>query len=227
MMAVSGRWQSSRLDGRRQATGQRLLETYAALAARSEHLLQGLLGGKLPRQWSHYPQDDAIDVESGYQWFYHSHSPEDRQGATEHGHFHVFARRQLWARRMQSKAEKRFAAITGNPSEHVNTRHLLSIAMNAKGIPISLFTVNSWVTGDLMLSATQTERLLARMTLDTGYPEIDAVLESVSALCCDEIRQLLAARDAVLSSHPVRDVLSDQSLEILSEAAIDLDRKLS
>lgn len=204
------------------AAGQRLLETYAALVARGEHLLQGLLAGKPPQQWQHYPEDDAIDRVSGYQWFYHSHSPEDRPGTIEHGHFHLFARRPLWARRLRSGAEKSFAALTGNPQLKVSTRHLLGIGMSAKGVPISLFTVNSWVTGDLMLSAAATERLLARMRLDTGYARIDAVLESVVALCAGEIHELLAARDATLSRRFAQDVLEDRDLELLSEMAIAL-----
>lgn len=206
--------------------GQRLLGIYAALAARGEHLLQGLLGDQPPRQWRHYPENDAIDMKNGYQWFYHSHSPEDRPGAAEHGHFHLFAHRRLWARRLQSTAERAFAAFTGNPCRQVNTRHLLSIGIDAKGVPISLFTVNSWVTGDLMLSAPHTERLLAQMALDTGYPEIDAVLESVIALYPGEIHQVLSMRDSVLSIKSARDVLSDKNLEVLSEMDIDLDRKL-
>ncbi len=210
-----------------QSAPRRLLRTYAALAARGEHLLQGILAGQPPRQWQHYPEDDAIDEANGYQWYYHSHAPEDRPAAAEHGHFHLFARRQLWSRRLQSNAEKTFAALTGNPSHRVETRHLLAIGMNAKGVPINLFTVNSWVTGDLMLSAPNTERLLAQMRLNTGHSEIDAVLESVVALCLAEISQLLAARDHALSSAPARDVLANRKLEILSEIDVDLDRKLA
>ena len=210
-----------------QPAPRRLLRTYAALAARGEHLLQGVLDGQRPRQWHHYPEDDAIDEASGYQWFYHSHAPEDRPGAKEHGHFHLFARRQLWARRLQSKAEKAFSTLTGNPDQRVETRHLLAIGMDAKGVPINLFTVNSWVTGDLMLSAPGTERLLGALRLDTGHPDIDAVLESVVALCLPEIRQLLAARDSALSTRPARGVLAERGLEILSAVAIDLDRKLA
>ncbi len=214
-------------DRARRAAGQRLLKTYAALAARGEHLLQGLLAGRPPTQWQHYPGDDAIDASSGYQWFYHSHSPEDRPGATEHGHFHLFARRPLWSRRLQSKAEKAFAAMTGEPRKAVPKRHLLTIGLDAKGLPISLFTVNSWVTGDLMLSAATTARLLDDMRLDTGYPRIDAVLECVIALCADEIREVLEARDAALSNWPAEGVLEDTRLELLSERAIALDDKLA
>lgn len=227
MAPALGRRSPGSFFGSPQAAGQRLLETYAVLAARGKHLLQDLLTGQPPRQWRHYPEDDAIDLASGYQWFYHSHSPEDRPGATEHGHFHLFALRPLWARRLQSKAETAFAALTGNSREQVNTRHLLTIGMDAKGVPVSLFTVNSWVTGDLMLSAANTERLLVQMRLNTRYPEIDAVLESVITLCADEVRQVLAVRDATLSGKPAHDVLADRRLEVLSETAIALDRKLA
>ena len=189
-------------------------------------MLQGILEDHRPRQWQHYPEDDAIDEANGYQWFYHSHAPEDRPGAAEHGHFHLFARRQLWSRRLQSKTEKTFAALTGNPSQRVETRHLLAIGMDAKGVPINLFTVNSWVTGDLMLSAPNTERLLAQMRLNTGHSDIDATLESVVTLCLAEISQLLAARDAALSRGPPRGVLANRGLEVLSEMGIELDRKL-
>ena len=47
--------------------GSRLLETYAALAGRGEHLFAGLLGGRAPTQWAHYPDDDAIDGARRYQ----------------------------------------------------------------------------------------------------------------------------------------------------------------
>lgn len=204
-----------------------MLDTYSALAARGEHLLHDLLGDQLPHQWQHYPDNDAIDRDSGYQWFYHSHSPEDRPDATEHGHFHLFARRPLWSRRLQSRAERDFAALTGDPDKHVATRHLLAIGMDAKGIPVSLFTVNSWVTGDLMLSASGTERMLASMRLRTGHDAIDTVLECVVALCMDEIRMILAVRDATLSAAAGRAVLADTQLEVLSCQTIALDAKLS
>jgi len=227
MVQAAGRGMSVLLTRRQQFAGQRLLGTYSTLATRGEHLLQGLLAGDLPKQWQHYPDDDAIDSQSGYQWFYHSHAPEDRPGAVEHGHFHLFARRSLWARRMHSKAEHSFVALTGNTKSTANTRHLLTIGMNAEGLPISLFTVNSWVTGDLMLSASLTQRLLMQMHLNTGHSEIDAVIEDVVVLCADEIHQLLADRDLALSARHSADVLADQSMEVLSETAVVLDKKLA
>lgn len=209
------------------AAGQRLLATYAELARRREHLLAGLFGDQPVRQWEHYPEDDAVDRTSGFQWFYHSHAPEDRGPAREHGHIHLFARRPLWVHRMRSRAEQAFADLTGRPSARVRTRHLLAMGLDAKGIPISLFTVNSWVTGDLMLSGASTMRLLRSLRLDTGQPHVDAVLESVIRLCDAEIAQLLRDRDEVLARHAPERVLADERLEILSSMPLDLDAKLA
>ncbi|MGS0755541.1 DUF6969 family protein [Roseateles sp. GG27B] len=221
-----------RLPGRRssaveQAAGLRLLETYSVLAQRGEHLLGSLMGGQAPRQWSHYPEDDAIDSGSGYQWYYHSHAPEDRPAAAEHGHLHLFARRKLWSRRLRSVKELRFAELADGADQWVNTRHLLGIGFDAKGIPNSLFTVNSWVTGDLMLSAETTAALLEAVRLDTGHKLIDRVIEAVVQLCKPEIQSLLQARDQQLFSRQAPGILQDESLELLIELAIDLDAKLA
>ena len=218
---------SKQAGGSTRAAGQFLLETYADLAHRKEHLLGSLLAGKPPKQWVHYPQDDAIDVESGFQWFYHSHAPEDRTDSGEHGHIHLFARRKLWSRRLRSDREVRFAQLLGHPEHCCNTRHLLCVGFDAKGLPTSLFTVNSWVTGDLMLSAQTTADLLSQLTLSTGNAHVDAVMESVFRLYSKEIRALLDARDACLFGSPSCKVLADESLEVLSELEINVDEKLA
>ncbi len=219
--------QSKRLasDAARVA-GLRLLNVYAGLAQRGEHLLGSLLRGQVPGQWAHFPEDDAIDAYSGYQWFYHSHSPADRPGSLEHGHIHLFARRRLWSRR-QSKRELAFAELAGGAERQAETRHLLAIGFDAKGLPLSLFTVNSWVTGDLMLSAGATAELLDRMVLYTGNAEVDAVIESVVRLFRTEIRGLLVRRDEALFGFEGGHVLSNESLEVLSELAISVDAKLN
>lgn len=209
------------------AAGARLLETYADLARRGEHLFSGLLAGEVPRQWSHYPEDDARDQDNGFQWFYHSHSPQDRPGSAEHGHIHLFARRKLWSRRLRSAHELEFSSLADDPHVPVSTRHLLCIGFDAKGLPITLFTVNSWVTGDLMLSAPTTLNLLDRLALNTGHAEVDAVIVGVVKLCRAEIRSMLEARDRLLMAKRKSGILRDESLEVLSERLIDLDEKLA
>jgi hypothetical protein len=227
LMVKAGRQSSLSIDGGEGAAALRLLATYAGLAERGAHLFGDLLDGQMPRQWSHYPEDDAIDQRSGFHWFYHSHSPEDRPGASEHGHIHLFARRKLWSRRLRSASEINFAKWTGEPAATENTRHLLTIGFDAKGIPTTLFTVNSWVTGDRMLGADLTVKLLAAMELDTGNEAVDTVLESLVRICRIEIRQLLDQRDKTLREWQGDNVLSDEKLELLSEIVINVDAKLS
>lgn len=218
---------SSPLRGETRAAGLRLLETYAGLAQRGEHLLDQLLGGEQPRQWRHYPDDDAIDSRRGCQWFYHSHSQEDRPGADEHGHIHLFAQRKLWSRRLRSAKEIEFSSLADDRKQPFNTRHLICIGLDAKGVPASLFTVNSWVTGDLMLSASNTALLLDQMNLDTGNKNVDAVVECIVKLYKDEILDLLVRRDALLYQKRSSGVLADENLEVLSEIAINVDEKLA
>ncbi|MGD9693852.1 MAG: hypothetical protein AB7P21_19495 [Lautropia sp.] len=216
-------------SGAVRAAGGRLLETYASLAERGEHLFGSLLGGQPPTQWAHYPEDDAIDPGSGFQWFYHSHSPQDRSSSAEHGHIHLFARRKRWSRFLstRSESEAHFSRLEGGPLKRGNTRHLLAIGFDAKGLPTSLFTVNSWVTGDSMLSASSTAALLDQLALNTGHPNVDAVVQSVIRLYAGEIRGLLEERDRTLFSFAGGEVLADESLEILSELSLDLDGKLA
>ena len=205
----------------------RLLEVYGDLAQRNEHLLGSLLAGQQPKQWVHYPENDAIDPNSGFQWFYHSHAPADRADSDEHGHLHLFAQKKRWSRRLGSARETQFAKLEGGPELGVTTRHLLCIGFDAKGLPSSLFTVNSWVTGDLMLSAATTAHLIAQLTLSTGNADVDAVVTSVVGLYRKEIRVLLDARDKQLFDFQGKKVLADTSLEVLSALAIHIDEKLA
>ena len=204
-----------------------LLGVYAGLAERGAHLLGGLLAGAPPVQWERLPADDATDSAGRYQWFYHSHAPEDRPSDSEHGHIHLFARRALWEGLSVTPEERAFRKLCGKPSSNAGTRHLIAIGFDAKGLPISLFTVNSWVTGDLMLSADSTARLLCEIDLDTGHLEIDTMIVSLVRICQQDIETLLVERDRTLASRPPRGVMDDRALEILAEVPLNLDAKMA
>jgi hypothetical protein len=68
--------------------------------------------------------------------------------------------------------------------------------------------------------------LLERMELDTCYPQVDSVIESVVRLCRSELAGLMAQRDESLRRHPRAGKLADEGLEVLSEIRIDLDARL-
>lgn len=222
LSGMASRQRPSAPAGRRSETaGRRLLQIYENLALRGEHLFEAVLGGDVPRQWNHYPENDAIDEENGFQWFYHSHSPEDRPGATEHGHIHLFARQKLWARRLRSAREIQFSRLDPRTSLPASTRHLLAIGFDPKGVPASLFTVNSWVTGDRMLSADTTLEILKKISLNTGCSPVDGVIECLIHLCQAQIRDLLQERDHRLFAAG-DGVLHDERLEVLSQCRIKL-----
>jgi hypothetical protein len=206
-----------------------ILRTYRKLAATGQHLLAPLLKGAVPVQWEHYPYANAFSSNGRYQWYYHSHSPADRPGSSEHGHIHLFARVEGIRRRLDPRREKRFLASLGAADSSAATRHLLAVGLNARGVPISLFTVNRWVTGDLMLSGPATVELLASMTLKTGFPAIDALLVGLARLYSSEIRALIRKRDVALRDRARTGLgtLEDEGLEVLSELKLDIDRKLA
>lgn len=209
------------------AAAERLLSIYADLALRGQNALDCLLAGTRPVQWEHYPDGDAIDQTSGYQWFYHSHAPQDRPSSVEHGHIHLFAR---WShhRCRPTADDQAFLQLTGNPRRRPKTRHLLSIGFNATGIPVSLFTVNSWVTGDLMLSAPRTLDLLDRLSLQTAYPVIDGLIASTCQLYRRDIIRLLQDRDATLAAYSGDiSVLEATQCEVLSSFAVSIDEALA
>ncbi len=214
---------------RMRVAARALLRCYSRLQRDGTHLLAQILGAQPPRQWEHYPSEDAVGQDGRYQWFYHSHDPEDRSAAAEHGHFHLFARIERVADSIDLEAERNFLSVLGVRAQTAKTRHLIAIGMSPVGVPTTLFTVNRWVTGDLPLSGTATRLLLAKLRLSTGYPVIDTVLTALVRLHAPEIRALLAERDRALLVCASRGpgVLDDRSLEVLSSRTLDVDRRLA
>lgn len=182
------------------AAARDLLECYASLAARSAHLLDGLLRGRSPVQWRHYPARDVIDRATGFQYFYHCHAPGTRTGGPEHGHFHLFERR--------------------DPEQ--TPVHLLAIALTAKGVPHALFTVNQWVTGSPLPRAHAALRALSGFEVrSAGDPLVNRWMAALLRLFRPQIAQLLAARDRRLRAG----LTDDRNVEVLSAISIDVDAR--
>lgn len=217
---------------RMQSAAQTLLECYADLSELGTHLLGEILDDSPPRQWAHYPDDDVIDRATGYQFFYHSHSPDDRDSAAEHGHFHLFARQDVHGPGIDPHAETNFLqSQIGEQPANTDTIHLLCVALNAKGIPKTLFTVNRWVTGGHLLSAPTTLRLIAGFTIQArNYPRVSKWLTALLALYRPQIQQLLMERDKTLlglaSGRREAGLFDDESIELLSSVTIDIDQQI-
>lgn len=217
-----------------QRSASALLGCYEQLSKNKQHLLFPLLGNASPKQWAHYPKDDVIDHSAGYQYFYHSHSPEDRQDSPEHGHFHLFARMDRGKHVIDANTEINFLdSLKSVPDRQSTNINLLCISLDAKGVPLSMFTVNRWVTGDQLLSASTTLALLNDFRMATpGFEIVNQWLEAMLGLFWPEIVELLLQRDlrlAVLASerNQPSSLLEDKNIELLSDTVINIDHQVA
>ncbi|MEK7917673.1 hypothetical protein AAB988_22640 [Burkholderia contaminans] len=208
----------------RQQAATALIRCYDTLAKRNENLLQHVIGEQAFECWRKYPSTDVITA-SGFQYFYHAHSPEDRPGVIENGHFHTFARLDRRARNVED------LPVPGNATVNANTQdpdsvHLVAISVNALGLPTEIFTVNQWVTGDRWCSGASLATLSAAFRVDgAGPPLVSAWLTSVFSLYEESIQDLIRDRDAAIR-HAIDThaagyrMTDDRSLEVLSSKTL-------
>jgi hypothetical protein len=186
------------------AAGRELATAERALARQGGNVVARLLRDAGPfYEWDHYPPGDLCDPVHGAQYFYHAHAADERP-AREHGHFHSFVR-----------------ADRAGP-----LHHLVAVAMDGRGRPIRLFTVNRWATEDSWADAGRLIPLLDRFILDLPQPSrwVNRWLAALLRLFRPQIETLLRERDAALAAwrdaHPRVDALAARELEILSEIEI-------
>jgi hypothetical protein len=193
-------------DARPEAAQQALFCEQVLAKSGSNVLLETLREAKSVAAWEHFPPGDVFDPETGAQWYYHSHPPQE--GQAEHGHFHCFVRPEG----------------AGGP-----IHHLIAVGVDAYGRLVRLFTVNQWVVGDQWLDAQGTIALLPRFDLHFARPSylVNRWLSTILALYAGEIETLIRRRDDVLAVHPAQDSAAareDRALEVTSELAVDLRR---
>jgi hypothetical protein len=204
---------------------------YGELNRAGNHLLDDLLAGTSPSA-TRQPPDGAADAMHGYQWYYQADNKAELPGSNqflgEIGYFHLFAREEAWMTFTATTSGQAFARSLGVDADEPGTRHLLGIGIDARGLPSRLFTVNSWVTGDTLLTAQASAALLADMRLATGFALIDRVICSICAVYGPEIRRLLETRDAALMRALSDDPKSTSkpTLEVLSELPVDVEDKI-
>lgn len=197
----------------RRAAGA-VVEQIAAWAGRGESAPSRLLvpGGEFV-EWAHYPQPDAVSPTSGWRFFYHTHSAPQRLG-DEHGHFHIFVPLLRRARRTPGLFS-----------------HLIGITVDARGMPLRLFTTNRWVTDETWQDASSLEKHLRRPGLHGAEPaDVARWLDNLLVLFAVDIAALLHARDRRLAgSAPAIDPrrFEDHRLRLPSQLHVNLARRVS
>jgi hypothetical protein len=189
------------------------LDGFARATQAHGSLVQSWVRGATVRELDHYPDGGVVDRRHGSQLFYHCH----RSDGAEHGHVHLFGHATRSGRRRYLGSAPASWARTA-PS------HLVAIGLDARGLPVSLFTVNQWVTGGHWFDAQITLGLVRRFTMQgvAGHePSCDWVSGFVR-LYEPLIERLLQARDRRLArAGSPRHALEDRHLEITSRARLD------
>lgn len=183
--------------------------------ATAEHgsLIQNWIAGREVLEFEHYPPDDLVDVRKGSQFYYHSH----RDGDHEHGHLHLFWHATATGHRRYLKP--------GKPRwNRTEPTHLFAISLDARGLPVGLFTVNQWVTDGHWFDAATTMACVDRFAMGEieGYEHSCNWLTGFVRLYRPLIHELLVRRDRRMARRTdLEKALQDRDLEVLSSTPID------
>lgn len=178
-------------------------------------LIQSWIAGRPVLVEARYPDPDIVDRRHGYQFFYHCH----RHGSSEHGHVHLFHHATASGRRRYLRK--------GQGWRRTAPTHLLAIGVDARGLPISLFTVNRWVTDGFWFDAATTLRLLSdfRVVVGDRHEASARWLTHFVRMYLPVVAQLLRDRDRFVGAASRRvglqAVLADRTLDIVNGVRID------
>ena len=176
-------------------------------------------------EFEHYPPDDAYDPDSHAQYYFHAHSPGEREWS-DYGHFHIFLRPP------GMPADIRPAPLPDAQGGEAALCHLVAISMTREGQPERLFTTNRWVTAETWYKGADVKRMLTGCTFDIAWPSwpLNRWLGAMLVLYRAEIEALIDARDQAVAqwraAHPGTNAFEDRGLEITSARLISLEEKL-
>lgn len=188
------------------------LQGFTLATTEAGSLIQSWVRGAPVLAMEHYPPSDVKDPQHGYQFFYHCH----RDNGLEHGHLHVFAHATRSGRKRRVRGENQWVRTA--PS------HLIAVGLDARGLPVSIFTVNRWVTGGYWLDAPTTLQWLQGLTLRNASAHAHSCqwLEGFIQMYLPVIHRLLTQRDRWLARQADRTAaLDDPGTEVVSSARID------
>lgn len=177
-------------------------------------------------QWNHFPKGDVFDRETFSQYYYHAH----RGHTGEHGHFHTFMRAGGIA---PGVAPAPYTGDWQRPMDKDAIAHIICISMDPNGIPMALFGVNRWVTGETFYRARDVIKLIDHFKVDHTFPclaanlWIGAMLQLFYPQICILLYQRDAAIDLRQKEYPDRDIYEDRQLEITSFLTISIDEQIA
>lgn len=194
-------------------TARASVSAFANATAEHGSLIRSWIAGRDVLEFAHYPPGDLVDVRRGSQFYYHAH----RDGDQEHGHLHLFWHATASGRRRYLKP--------GRPRwSRTAPTHLFAISLDARGLPVGLFTVNQWVTDGHWFDVATTLACVDRFAMGQleGHAHSCNWLTGFVRLYRPLIAHLLMQRDKRLAQRAdMARALQDRRLEVLSRAPID------
>jgi hypothetical protein len=198
------------------AASEMAVGAWVAVTRRRGSLIQDWVRGSVVDEAEHFPPNDLIDLRTGSQFFYHAH----RSGLAEHGHVHLF-----W--HATASGARRRPRHGRTAWRRTAPTHLFAIGLSDRGLPVSLFTVNQWVTEGHWFDAQRTLALLDRFCITPVRPHSDSCrwLNNFVTMYRPAVERLLADRDRrvarLTARRPWREVAADTRVEMLSTLALD------
>lgn len=184
---------------------KQITEIILSLRKEGSNIVKKIMNGRKYKfdPYNHYPTDEGIkDNEMGCQLFFHIHRKN------EYGHFHTFSL-----------------------DDNGELVHLILISMNKDGEPISLATVNRWVTGDKYVKSEKLKELAKSFYVNPNLFNDKRIVEFVNNIFKaykKEIYDLFDERDHWIKNYVdinYSEPFEDREYEILSERKIRLLNK--
>ena len=206
--------------------GEEVVRCRRVLARSGENPISELLGARSFYEWDHHPPGDVCDPDTLAQYFYHAHPGPTAGG--EHGHFHTFLR----GPGMPESCRPLAGPDGAPPADRKDAvAHLVAIGMDEFGRPVSLFTVNRWVTDETWFAAPDVIAMLDRFVVDLARPSwpVNRWITAMVDLFRPQIEALIEARDRVVDERARRlgrDVYDDRDLEVTALCPVDVDAQI-
>lgn len=203
---------------RARASAAVLVDSLARFVDAGHVPLAAVVGdGVVPTRWQSYRPAGAAALEGaagGLHYHYHAHeAPGTPPG--EHGHFHLFARLG--------------AADDGTP----RYAHVVAIGVDARGLPLRLFTTHRWVTGETWLPAARVIALAERIAAAPAECDdpVERWLRAQLGVFAPQIADLLRHRDrriaARLRGGRRPGLFEDRRLYVLSQCRVSVEDQLA
>jgi hypothetical protein len=203
------------------AAGEEIEEWDGILQKTGLSVIQKVLQGQnIVLTMEHYPLNDTFDNKTYSQYYYHAHREK------EHGHFHLFLRQ-------GGMEEGTLPLLWDKQLDDIQTfAHLVAISMDDEGYPLTLFTVNRWVTGESWYAPEDLKKMVDRFDVSHAHPSYVANrwLKAMLILFRPQIDDLIDERDQILMRWqrgiPLKDVLENRELDVISEEKISIEAQL-